>query len=40
MEAMIIDVTQENFNEMVVNNSMHVPVLVDFWALGAALVNK
>ncbi|AZR81764.1 tetratricopeptide repeat protein [Thiomicrospira sp. S5] len=32
MEAMIIDVTQENFNEMVVNNSMHVPVLVDFWA--------
>lgn len=32
MEAMIIDVTQENFNEMVINNSMHVPVLVDFWA--------
>ncbi|MDG4812163.1 thioredoxin [Hydrogenovibrio sp. 3SP14C1] len=32
MEAMIIDVTQDNFDEMVLNNSMHVPVLVDFWA--------
>lgn len=31
-DAMIIEVTQENFQEMVVNNSMHLPVLVDFWA--------
>ncbi|MBN2606670.1 MAG: tetratricopeptide repeat protein [Thiotrichales bacterium] len=32
MQAMIIDITQENFEQMVVQNSMHVPVLVDFWA--------
>ncbi|MDX1796730.1 MAG: thioredoxin [Hydrogenovibrio sp.] len=32
MQAMIIDVTSENFEEMVLQNSMHVPVLVDFWA--------
>lgn len=32
MEAMIIDVTQENFDQMVRDNSHHVPVLVDFWA--------
>lgn len=32
MQPMIIDVTQENFEQMVLQNSMHVPVLVDFWA--------
>jgi putative thioredoxin len=29
---MIVDVNAENFQEMVINNSMHLPVLVDFWA--------
>lgn len=32
MQAMIIDITAENFQEMVIQNSFHVPVLVDFWA--------
>lgn len=32
MQPMIIDVTQENFEQMVLQNSMHLPVLVDFWA--------
>ncbi|MDG6777897.1 thioredoxin [Thiomicrorhabdus sp. zzn3] len=32
MQPMIIDITAENFQEMVVQNSFHVPVLVDFWA--------
>lgn len=31
-EAMIIDVNAENFQQMVLENSQHVPVLVDFWA--------
>jgi putative thioredoxin len=26
------DVTAENFNQHVLENSQHVPVLVDFWA--------
>lgn len=32
MQAMIIDINAENFQEMVLQNSFHVPVLVDFWA--------
>jgi len=32
MQAMIIDVTADNFQQMVVQNSHQVPVLVDFWA--------
>lgn len=32
MQAMIIDITADNFQDMVVQNSHHVPVLVDFWA--------
>lgn len=32
MEVMIFDATQENFDQMVRDNSHHVPVLVDFWA--------
>lgn len=32
MQPMIIDITAENFQEMVLQNSFHVPVLVDFWA--------
>lgn len=32
MQPMIIDITAENFQEMVVQNSFHIPVLVDFWA--------
>ncbi len=31
-QAMIVEITSENFQQMVVENSMHVPVLVDFWA--------
>lgn len=31
---MIIDVTKENFQQMVVENSMQLPVLIDFWAPG------
>lgn len=31
-QAMIIEITPENFQQMVVENSHHVPVLVDFWA--------
>lgn len=31
-QAMIVEITSENFQQMVVENSMHMPVLVDFWA--------
>lgn len=32
MEAMIADVTADNFQEVVLHNSHQVPVLIDFWA--------
>lgn len=31
-QAMIADINADNFQEMVLGNSMHLPVLVDFWA--------
>lgn len=31
-QAMIVDITAETFQEMVLHNSTHLPVLVDFWA--------
>ena len=32
MQAMIVDITADNFQQMVLENSFHLPVLVDFWA--------
>lgn len=32
MEAMIVDINAQNYAEMVIQNSHHKPVLVDFWA--------
>jgi len=31
-QPMIIEITPENFQQMIIENSMHLPVLVDFWA--------
>ena len=31
-QAMIVEITPENFQQMVIENSMQLPVLVDFWA--------
>ena len=31
-QDMIIDINAENFQELVIQNSFHLPVLVDFWA--------
>lgn len=32
MQAMIVDITADTFQEMVLQNSQHLPVLIDFWA--------
>lgn len=32
MQAMIVDINDNNYTEMVIQNSHHKPVLIDFWA--------